>query len=247
MGLVMKNCNQSCGASGPIPYLVGCLAIPTHRAGHAPPLQSAIRRHWHHAEWAVALAIVRHIGKPLPCTCPPPGPTRAGLRTPAPASLPPKTPPPPMPLPPPWPSPRWIAHRGAGLLAPENPLAAFRLGARHGYRMFECDAKLSRDGVPFLLHDTTLERTTNSVQALGQGASRTGGDHRWSALSRLDAGAWHSPGYAGEPLPPAPGAPPGGAPSPLGPPAPAIPPAPRASRCPPWRTWRATASPMASF
>ena len=46
-----------------------------------------------------------------------------------------------------WPYPFWIAHRGAGKLAPENTLAAFRLGAQHGYRMFECDAKLSADGV----------------------------------------------------------------------------------------------------
>ena len=44
---------------------------------------------------------------------------------------------------------------------PENTLAAFRLGAQHGYRMFECDVKLSADGVPFLLHDETLERTTS--------------------------------------------------------------------------------------
>ena len=47
----------------------------------------------------------------------------------------------------PWPYPRWIAHRGAGKLAPENTLAAFRLGASHGYRAFECDVKLSADGV----------------------------------------------------------------------------------------------------
>ena len=40
-------------------------------------------------------------------------------------------------------------------------MAAFRLGAQHGFRMFECDVKLSADGVPFLLHDATLERTTN--------------------------------------------------------------------------------------
>ena len=46
-----------------------------------------------------------------------------------------------------WPYPRWVAHRGAGKLAPENTLAAFRLGASHGYRMFECDVKLSADGV----------------------------------------------------------------------------------------------------
>ena len=92
-----------------------------------------------------------------------------------------------------WPYPFWIAHRGAGKLAPENTLAAFRLGAQHGYRMFECDAKLSADGVPFLLHDSTLERTTS-----GHG---TAGEQPWSALARLDAGSWHSRGYAGEPIP----------------------------------------------
>ncbi|MSQ56712.1 MAG: glycerophosphodiester phosphodiesterase [Limnohabitans sp.] len=91
-----------------------------------------------------------------------------------------------------WPYPKWIAHRGAGILAPENTMAAFRLGASMGYRMFECDAKLSADGVIFLLHDASLERTTN-----GQGI---GGDWNWSELSQLDAGSWHSPIYAGEPL-----------------------------------------------
>lgn len=92
-----------------------------------------------------------------------------------------------------WPYPRWVAHRGAGKLAPENTLAAFRLGARHGYRMFECDVKLSADGVPFLMHDAALERTTNGVG--------TGGDQPWDQLARLDAGSWHSRAYAGEPLP----------------------------------------------
>jgi glycerophosphoryl diester phosphodiesterase len=92
-----------------------------------------------------------------------------------------------------WPYPRWVAHRGAGKLAPENTMAAFRLGAQHGYRMFECDAKLSADGVVFLMHDATLDRTTN-----GKGI---GGDRNWSELSQLDAGGWHSRAYAGEPLP----------------------------------------------
>ncbi|MEP6722398.1 MAG: glycerophosphodiester phosphodiesterase [Variovorax sp.] len=92
----------------------------------------------------------------------------------------------------PWPYPRWIAHRGAGKLAPENTLAAFRLGAAHGYRMFECDVKLSADSVPFLMHDATLQRTTD-----GAG---TGGDKSWSELSQLDAGSWHSRAFAGEPL-----------------------------------------------
>ena len=91
------------------------------------------------------------------------------------------------------PFPLWIAHRGAGKLAPENTLAAFRLGASHGYRAFECDVKLSADGAPFLLHDATLERTTSS--------SGIGGEKSWAELSRLDAGRWHSAMYAGEPLP----------------------------------------------
>lgn len=98
-----------------------------------------------------------------------------------------------MPLPTHWPYPRWIAHRGAGRLAPENTLAAFRIGAQHGYRMFECDVKLSADGEPFLLHDATLERTTN-----GHGIA---GERPWAALASLDAGRWHSRAFAGEALP----------------------------------------------
>ena len=93
----------------------------------------------------------------------------------------------------PWPYPLWIAHRGAGKLAPENTLAAFRLGARYGYRAFECDVKLSLDGVPFLLHDSTLQRTTS-----GHGPANA---LPWDDLARLDAGGWHSRAYAGEPPP----------------------------------------------
>ena len=91
-----------------------------------------------------------------------------------------------------WPYPLWIAHRGAGKLAPENTLAAFKLGAGYGYRMFECDVKLSLDGVLFLLHDATLDRTTN---ALGDARAQS-----WQTLSKLDAGTWYSPAFAGEPL-----------------------------------------------
>ncbi|MBV8033876.1 glycerophosphodiester phosphodiesterase [Roseateles sp.] len=93
----------------------------------------------------------------------------------------------------PWPYPLWLAHRGAGPLAPENTLAAFRRGHGFGFRAFECDVKLSRDGEAFLLHDDTLERTSN-----GRG-SPAGMD--WATLARLDAGSWHSPPYAAEPLP----------------------------------------------
>lgn len=89
--------------------------------------------------------------------------------------------------------PLWIAHRGAGKLAPENTLAAFRVGAAHGYRAFECDVKLSSDGVPFLLHDSTLDRTTPERGIAG--------DRPWHQLSCIDAGGWHSRGFAGEPIP----------------------------------------------
>lgn len=92
-----------------------------------------------------------------------------------------------------WPYPRWIAHRGAGQLAPENTLAALRRGASFGYRMFECDAKLSVDSEVFLLHDATLERTTNGFGLAGE--------FTWQELALLDAGRWHSSEYAGEPLP----------------------------------------------
>ena len=94
---------------------------------------------------------------------------------------------------PPWPYPRRAAHRGAGKLAPENTLAALRLGWTYGYRMAEFDVKLSADGVAFLLHDATLDRTTS-----GNGRADA---LAWRELSRLDAGSWHSAPYVGETLP----------------------------------------------
>ena len=101
----------------------------------------------------------------------------------------------------PWPYPRWVAHRGAGKLAPENTLAAFRVGAAHGYRMFECDVKLSKDDVPFLLHDSELLRTTDARTVWSPGLSHISGEHTWNSLCQLDAGSWHSRAFAGEPLP----------------------------------------------
>ena len=92
-----------------------------------------------------------------------------------------------------WPYTRLIAHRGAGLVAPENTLTAMRVGHAHGYRMVEVDVKLSADNLSFLLHDPTLERTTS-----GRGRADA---LPWRELSRLDAGGWHSAKYAGEPLP----------------------------------------------
>lgn len=92
-----------------------------------------------------------------------------------------------------WPYPRIFAHRGGGSLAPENTLAAFRLGQSLGYAAVEFDVKLSKDDVAILLHDPTLERTTNGT---GRAA-----DFTWRELQRLDAGAWHSAAFRGEGLP----------------------------------------------
>jgi len=92
-----------------------------------------------------------------------------------------------------WPYPFWIAHRGAGTLAPENTLAAFRVGLAHGFRMFECDAQLSADGVVFFMHDQKLDRTTNGSGDVSGMA--------WKDIASLDAGLWHSAGFAGERVP----------------------------------------------
>lgn len=78
------------------------------------------------------------------------------------------------------PLPRWFAHRGGGSLAPENTLAGIRLAARLGYKAVEFDVMLSGDGTPVLIHDETLERTTN-----GSGRVCETSD---SQLFRLDAG-----------------------------------------------------------
>ena len=92
-----------------------------------------------------------------------------------------------------WPYPRLVAHRGAGTLAPENTLAAMRVGASFGYKMVEFDAKLSQDQVAILLHDASLDRTTN-----GHGNAA---DHPYTALAKLDAGLWFDPAFRGEPIP----------------------------------------------
>jgi glycerophosphoryl diester phosphodiesterase len=92
-----------------------------------------------------------------------------------------------------WPYPRVIAHRGGGSLAPENTLAALRTGARRGFAGVEFDVMLSRDSVPVLIHDETLERTTN-------GSGRVAASS-WQELAALDAGSWFGAPFAGEPLP----------------------------------------------
>lgn len=93
----------------------------------------------------------------------------------------------------PWTYPRVIAHRGGGNLAPENTLASIRTGAQRGYAGVEFDVMLSRDSVPLLIHDETLERTTNGTGAVAAAA--------WAELATLDAGSWFATGFAGEKLP----------------------------------------------
>lgn len=89
--------------------------------------------------------------------------------------------------------PRVVGHRGASADAPENTLAAFRLAALQGAGAIELDAKLSRDGVPVVIHDATLERTTNGYGAVAA--------QDFVALDRLDAGTWFDHRFAREKLP----------------------------------------------
>lgn len=91
-----------------------------------------------------------------------------------------------------WNYPQLIAHRGAGKLAPENTLAAIRLGAANGFNMMEFDVKLSQDGIPILLHDDDLDRTSNQQGPVTQ--------YTYAQLAAFDFGAWHSSAYAGEPI-----------------------------------------------
>lgn len=85
------------------------------------------------------------------------------------------------------------AHRGASAEAPENTLAAFRRAIEVGADGIELDVHLSADGVPVVIHDETLERTTDGVGAVAA--------HSAEVLRRLDAGAWFDPLFTGERLP----------------------------------------------
>jgi len=93
----------------------------------------------------------------------------------------------------PWPYARVLAHRGGGKLAPENTITAIEVGLQHGYRAVEFDAMLAADAIPVLIHDATLERTTNGTGAVAA--------HSAAQLARLDAGAWMASRFAGTRLP----------------------------------------------
>jgi len=86
-----------------------------------------------------------------------------------------------------------IAHRGASASAPENTLAAIRLAREEGATWTEFDVKLTEDGVPILMHDDTLDRTTR-----GNGPVATA---PWVYIQTLDAGGWFDKKFKNERVP----------------------------------------------
>jgi glycerophosphoryl diester phosphodiesterase len=88
---------------------------------------------------------------------------------------------------------RVIGHRGAAIHAPENTLSSIRKAFELGARWIETDVKLTSDGVPILMHDETLDRTTNGMGSVAAVHSE--------AVAALDAGGWFAPAFAGERVP----------------------------------------------
>jgi len=86
-----------------------------------------------------------------------------------------------------------VGHRGAKGHAPENTMASFQRGADLGVDAVETDVQLSKDGEVVLIHDFTVDRTTD-----GRGFVR---DMALAELKMLDAGSWYGPTYAGERIP----------------------------------------------
>ncbi|MGW6917747.1 glycerophosphodiester phosphodiesterase [Kitasatospora sp. NPDC054939] len=86
-----------------------------------------------------------------------------------------------------------IAHRGASAAAPENTLVADEVARRGGADWIESDVQPSKDGVPYVLHDSTVDRTTD-----GAGRIR---DLTAAQLDALDAGSWFGPAYTGTRVP----------------------------------------------
>ena len=92
-----------------------------------------------------------------------------------------------------WPYPKIVAHRGGGVLAPENTLAAIHCGLAHGFHAVEFDVMLSKDDIPVLMHDPQFGRT---VRGSGSVPASTAAE-----LAAMDAGSWFGSEFAGEPVP----------------------------------------------
>lgn len=86
-----------------------------------------------------------------------------------------------------------FAHRGAQIAAPMNTLPAFRLAVEQGAHGTELDVHLSKDGVPVVIHDETVDATTDSSGAVNE--------MTLAELKTLDAGRWFSPEFAGTQIP----------------------------------------------
>ncbi len=93
-----------------------------------------------------------------------------------------------------------IAHRGASAYAPENTLAAFRLAAKQGADLIEDDYYATQDGRLIVIHDSTLDRTTDAVAKWG-GKKILVRSKTMDELRQLDAGSWKDKKFAGEKLP----------------------------------------------
>jgi len=86
-----------------------------------------------------------------------------------------------------------LAHRGFSGRAPENTLAAFRLAEEAGADGFEFDVQVTADGVPVVIHDEFVDRTTNGTGLVNR--------LTYAQLRQLDAGSWFGAAFAGEPIP----------------------------------------------
>jgi glycerophosphoryl diester phosphodiesterase len=87
-----------------------------------------------------------------------------------------------------------VAHRGFSSRAPENTLAALRMAmAEPHVQWIEIDTQLTSDGIPVIIHDFSLDRTTN-----GTGQVK---NHTWEQLQKLDAGSWKGSAFKGERIP----------------------------------------------
>ena len=86
--------------------------------------------------------------------------------------------------------PKIIGHRGAAGLAPENTLSSIKKAYKLGLIFIEIDVKVTKDNIPILLHDDTINRTTNKLGKCS--------NYNFNELSNLDAGSWFSKKYRNE-------------------------------------------------
>ncbi|MGH1561145.1 glycerophosphodiester phosphodiesterase [Mumia sp. DW29H23] len=97
--------------------------------------------------------------------------------------------------------PRVVAHRGANDVAPENTLAAVTAAVKIGVDAVEVDVQCTRDGVPVVIHDPTLARTTDVALHRPDRMHDPISTFTYDEVRRLDAGSWRDASFAGEPVP----------------------------------------------